>query len=639
MMSGKASFYITTPIYYVNAKPHLGHAYTSTVADCIARFHRALGEDSLVVTGTDEHGDKIAQAADKQKISPQELADSVSAEFKGLLPFLGVENFRFIRTTNQKHKALVQQFLQIVYDKGDIYFGEYGGYYCTGCERFYTEKELENGLCPQHLAPLDFISEKNYFFRMSKYAGWLRQYITEHPDLIQPERYRTEALALLDSGELEDLCISRPKSRLQWGVELPFDHNFVCYVWFDALLSYISALDWPEGDDFKNYWPVGQHLIAKDILKPHAVFWPTMLKSAGVEIYRRLNVHGYWLMRDAKMSKSLGNVVDPLQIISCYGLDVFRYFVLREMHFGNDASFTVEALITRQNADLSNDLGNLFSRVLAMADKYFGAVVPAPGVYEQPEIELQTLAGTTLQNFQTLFAACRFANALECLWEFIRALNKYVDFSAPWVLFKENKQEKLATVLYMLLESLRKVALNLWPVMPGSSVKMLEQLGLGLDPANLDISREIENFGLLTPGLALAKHSNLFPRFDLKKPDEQAEADRGADTVPACTFADFQKLDLRAGTILTAEQHPDADKLLCLQVDLGETKPRSIVSGISEFYAPREIIGRQVVVVANLPTRKIRKVESQGMLLTVQDETGLCLVAPSDVKKPGSRVS
>jgi methionyl-tRNA synthetase len=312
------------------------------------------------------------------------------------------------------------------------------------------------------------------------------------------------------------------------------------------------------------------------------------------------------------------------------------------MHFGNDASFTVEALITRQNADLSNDLGNLFSRVLAMADQYFGAVVPAPGVYGQTEIELQTLAGTALQNYQTLFVACRFANALECLWEFIRALNRYVDFSAPWVLFKENKPEKLATVLYTLLESLRKVALNLWPVMPGSSVKMLEQLGLGLDPANLDISREIENFGILTPGLALAKHSNLFPRFDLKKPEkpeEQAEAARHADAVPACTFADFQKLDLRAGTILTAEQHPDADKLLCLQVDLGEAKPRSIVSGIAEFYAPREIIGRQVVVVANLPTRKIRKVESQGMLLTVQDETGLCLVTPSDVKKTGSKVS
>jgi methionyl-tRNA synthetase len=639
-MDKQASFYLTTPIYYVNSKPHLGHAFTSTVADSVARFHRVLGENSLVVTGSDEHGDKIAQAAQKLGQSPQELADRVSAEFRALLPVLGVENFRFIRTSSNEHKAKVQQFLQTVYDKGDIYFGEYGGHYCTGCERFYTEKELENGLCPQHLTAPEFISEKNYFFRMSKYAAWLKQYILDHPDFIQPVRYRSEALALLESGELEDLCISRPKSRLQWGIELPFDHDFVCYVWFDALLSYISALDWPDGADFKRYWPNGQHLIAKDILKPHAIFWPTMLKSAGVEIYQRLNVHGYWLVRDTKMSKSLGNVVDPLQIISTYGLDVFRYFVLREMHFGNDASFTIEALILRQNADLSNDLGNLFSRVLVMADKYFQGVVPAPVTYRTEEKYIQELAKTSQQNFQTLFASFRFAEALESLWEFIRALNKYVDSSAPWTLFKHQKFDELATVIYTLLESLRKIAMNLWPIMPGSAEKMLEQLGLvAADVIKYGVSREIDSFGTLKPGLYLAKSSNLFPRFEIQKQGEQSETPGATPISGACTFDDFKKLDLRVGTILEAKKHPDADKLLCFKVDLGEDNPRSIVSGIAKFFEPEALVGKQVVVVANLPARKIRQVESNGMILTVEDSTGLCLVSSSVEKKPGSKIS
>lgn len=381
------------------------------------RFQRLLGKDTYFLTGTDEHGDKIVQAAEKAGVSPKDFVDGVSGQFRDLWPHLGVEYDQFIRTTDPEHKKVVQAFLQRVYDSGDIYFGEYGGHYCYGCERFYTEKELENGLCPQHQVKPEYIAEKNYFFRMSKYQGWLKQHILDNPDFIRPERYRNEVLSMLDSGALEDLCISRPKSRLTWGIELPFDTDYVCYVWFDALLNYVSALGWPDGDRFANYWPGVQHLVAKDILKPHAVFWPTMLKAAGLEPYNNLNVHGYWLVRDTKMSKSLGNVVSPLEMIDRYGLNAFRYFLLREMHFGSDASFSEEALVGRLNADLANDLGNLYSRVLSMTAKYFGGVVPAPGAYTEEDETLRALAAEAQRNFCNLFGRVRFSNALESLWD------------------------------------------------------------------------------------------------------------------------------------------------------------------------------------------------------------------------------
>ena len=644
----KPTFYVTTPIFYPNAKPHLGHSFTSIVADSITRFQRLMGMDSMMLTGTDEHGDKLAQTAAQEGITPQELVDINSPKFRQLMDRLSVGPHRFMRSTDPHHKAKVQEFLQLVYDKGDIYFGEYGGHYCTGCERFYTEKELENGLCPQHLKAPEFISEKNYFFRMSKYADWLRQHILDNPDFIQPEQYRKEALAMLESGELEDLCISRPKSRLTWGIDLPFDKDYVCYVWFDALLCYLTPLNWPDGEDYKKYWPGHQHIIGKDILKPHGIFWPTMLKSAGLELYRRLNVHGYWLVRDTKMSKSLGNVVDPLDMIDTYGVDVFRYFVMRDMTFGQDSSFSEEGLVGRFNSDLANDLGNLFSRVLSMAARYFDSAAPAAGTPGEAEKQIRDLAANSFRNYQALFDKFRFSNGLEALWELVRALNKYVDASAPWALHREGKTAELGTVIHTLLDIMRKVALHLWPIMPGTAEKLLEQLGQSIDPDNTNLANEAEMFGLFAAGTRLASSSNLFPRIDEKK-EAQTEAKAGKKEKPGkkveedkkagpIEFADFEKIDLRVGTILSAEKHPDADKLLCFKVDLGEGQPRSIVSGIAQYFAPADLQGKQVIVVANLPFRKIRNVESQGMLLTAEDETGLTLVGPGGPKAPGTKI-
>ncbi len=650
-----SNFYVTTPIYYVNARPHLGHAYTTIVADTLKRFYALLGYDARMLTGTDEHGDKIVKAATKENKTPKEFVDGISNEFAALWNDLKIDYDKFIRTTDEKHKKSVQTLLQRIYDKGDIYYGEYGGHYCFGCERFYTEKELEDGLCPQHKTKPEYISEKNYFFKMSKYQEWLKQYILDNPDFIRPERYRNEVLAMLEGNVLEDLCISRPKSRLEWGIELPFDNNYVCYVWFDALANYISALGWGNsGDlsDFDKYWPA-EHLVAKDILKPHGIFWSTMLKAADLPVYRHLNVHGYWLVKDTKMSKSLGNVVDPRFASEHFGLDAFRYFLLRDMHFGSDASYSEEALISRINSDLANDLGNLFSRVLSMNGKYFAKEIPAVGEILPDDEQIFASVENAARNYIQLFKEVRFSQALEGLWEPIRLMNKYVDSQAPWTLYKENKLERLATVLRVLLENMYKIAVLLYPVMPESSKKMQVQLGKEFRMHAKLIDDLLSCKIHLRTGGMISETSNLFPRFekpaeDKEKTEKKQSSNKGAKqnntksneekTDNSCIeFADFQKLDLRVGTIIAAEQHPDADKLLRFDVDLGEEKPRQIISGIAEFFNPAELVGKKVVVVVNLPPRKLRGLVSHGMILTAEKDEHLSLL--TSVAPNGSKIS
>ncbi|MDI3492737.1 MAG: methionyl-tRNA synthetase [Desulfomicrobiaceae bacterium] len=630
-------FFVSTPIYYVNARPHLGHAYSTIVADSIARFHKLAGDNVFFLTGTDEHGDKIVQAAQKADLDVQRYVDEISSSFQELWPSLEIENDDFIRTTMERHKKCVQYVLQKVYDSGDIYFAEYEGLYCYGCERFYTEKELVDGKCPDHQVEPTRIKEKNYFFRMSRYLDALRRHIEEHPEFIQPERYRNEVLAMLRE-DLGDLCISRPKTRLTWGIDLPFDTDFVTYVWFDALINYISALGYPEDDRFRKFWSGAHHIVAKDILKPHAIFWPTMLMAAGLPLYKGLRVHGYWTVGETKMSKSLGNVVAPLDMAQRYGVAAFRYFLLAEMSFGQDASFTEEALVQRFNADLANDLGNLFSRTLTMTHKYCGGRVPECGELNELDREVLSIGHNALANFQSQFQHFHFSRALASLWELVRHLNKYIDKSAPWALFKAGETIRLNTVLYVVLEGMRKVALHLWPVMPSLSEAMLEQLGWKWDLAAVDLEGETSSWFGLQPGTPVAASSNLFPRKEVvaaPKPEPKP----AVPTKEAVDFEVFSQLDLRVGTVVEALPHPQADRLLLVRLDDGGAEPRQVVAGIAESWKPAELVGRQVVFVANLKPRKLRGQVSQGMILAVKTKDGLALLSPTGPVPPGSVVS
>ncbi|RZB33913.1 MAG: methionyl-tRNA synthetase [Desulfobacteraceae bacterium Eth-SRB2] len=637
------SFYITTPIYYVNARPHLGHAYTTIVADIVRRFHSMRQVKTFFLTGTDEHGDKIVRAAKKENLSPRNYVDKISGLFKTLWPELNIKYDCFIRTTDTSHIAIVEQVMQKIYDSGDIYFSKYEGLYCFGCERFYTERELVNGKCPDHETEPEPIEESNYFFKMSRYQDWLINHIKNNPDFISPERYKNEVLSFLKEP-LEDLCISRPKKRLKWGITLPFDKDYVTYVWFDALLNYVSALGYPDGDLFKTYWPVVQHIVGKDILKPHGIYWPIILKAAGIPLYKQLHVHGYWNIDQSKMSKSMGNVVEPLQMKNVYGLDTFRFFLMRDMVFGLDSNFSEKALVQRINSDLANDLGNLFSRVLTMVHKYFSGVVPQVDtrIEEELGLGLKSDALQAIKTYEKNMGAFAFHKALMAIWELISQMNKYIDITTPWVLAKKKSSKKqLEVVIYNLLESLRIISGLIYPIMPETAETM--QKHLGLDPKkpfyNLD---SLKSWKTLIPGTNLPKSITLFPRIEQKKegalsPGVRDRSSEPAAIKPEITLDTLNKVDFRVATVIHAEAIPRAKKLLKLEVDLGKRK--TIIAGISADYTPEDLIGKQVIIVANLKPAKLMGILSQGMLLAAVDEKG-CTVATLDKKvKPGTSLS
>ena len=625
-------FYITTPIYYPSANLHIGHAYCTVMADTMTRYKRMQGYETYFLTGSDEHGQKIERVAKAEGVTPIEYTDKIVATFQALWERLLISNDDFIRTTQPRHMEVVQKIFTTIYEKGDIYKSEYEGHYCTPCETFFTERQLEDGNCPDCGRPTELIKEESYFFKMSKYQDQLLQYIEDHPDFIQPVARRNEMINFIKQG-LEDLCISR--TTFDWGIPVPINEKHVIYVWFDALTNYISALGYGTDNDelYQKFWPANIHLVGKDIARFHAIIWPCILMAADLPLPKQVFGHGWVLLNSGKMSKSKGNVVDPNVLLDKYGVDAIRYFLLREISTGSDGYYSEEALVNRINIDLANDYGNLVSRSVAMIDKYFDGIVPAPA--SEFDAELKALAETVGVDAAEYLEKMDFPNALASIWKLISRANKYIDETAPWVLAKdESKKAALGTVMYNLMECIRMSTILLAPFMPLVPGKVAEQTGQTLEGRTW---ADGCTWGNVETGVKVNKKEAIFPRIDpksldLPKEEVKAEAPKveakkepkqeapkeetPAEAKAEITYDDFAKLDLRVVEVLECSKVEKADKLLQFKLKMGD-EIRTVVSGIAKFYeSPEELVGKKLVLVANLAPKKIRGIVSHGMLLS-----------------------
>ncbi len=633
----RKTFYITTPIYYPSDNLHIGHAYCSVAADTMARFKKLTGFDTYFLTGTDEHGQKIERKAQQKGVTPQQYVDEIVAGIKSLWALMDVDYNDFIRTSEERHALSVQKMFRKLYEQGDIYKSEYEGWYCTPCESFWTELQLKDGLCPDCGRAVEKMREESYFFKLSKYQDWLIRYIEEHPGFIQPVSRTNEMLNNFLRPGLTDLCVSR--TSLKWGIPVDFDPKHTVYVWLDALSNYITALGYGSGDDtlYRKYWPADIHLVGKEIVRFHTIIWPIMLHALGLPLPKQVFGHGWLVLDGGKISKSVGNVIDPVVLCGRYGSDAIRYYLMREMPFGSDGLFTYEALLGRINADLANDLGNLVSRTAAMIEKYFDGKIPACGQLEEIDVKLRELAVSIPPAVEKQMDTLQFSMALSEIWRLVGECNRYIDQTQPWVLGRtEEGKPRLATVLYTLAECTRFVAVMIVPAMPKTPARIFEQIGL--NDASLATWDSLKTFGLLPAGLQVRKGEALFPRIDIakelaefkpapkaeqlapdaaKKPEPQ-KAEEPAARPGEITMEDFEKIQLRTARVTACERVPKSDKLLKLSLSLG-AEQRTVVSGIAKHYTPEEMVGKQVVLLANLKPAKLRGIESQGMILCASD--------------------